>query len=214
MFVLHLSAPGRAVARAAADPVPALLDALAPLPWRLAPERTAGPEVLALASRADTVIAAVRAALGAGQWRLGIGVGPVDLRGGSGVREIGGAAVAVAREAHRDASVTSQVPVAVRATDPRQEATAHDAEAVLRLVGWMIRTRSAGQRRAVEAVIEHPRATQVELAGILGVTQQTVSRAIATSGWREESAAHPLAERLLAMIDLTSERTGPGGSAR
>ena len=40
----------------------------------------------------------------------------------------------------------------------------------------------------------------------LGVTQQTVSRAVKTSGWREESAAHPLAVRLLSMIDLTSTR--------
>jgi DNA-binding transcriptional regulator YiaG len=51
-----------------------------------------------------------------------------------------------------------------------------------------------------------PEATQTVLAERLGVTQQTVSRAVKTSGWREESAAHPLAVRLLSMIDLTSAR--------
>ena len=50
----------------------------------------------------------------------------------------------------------------------------------------------------------NPSATQGEIAGRLGITQQTVSRAFTTSGWREESGVHPLARRLLAMIDLTT----------
>ena len=75
---------------------------------------------------------------------------------------------------------------------------------MLRLVGWMILTRSAGQRRTVDALRSAPGATQGELARMLGVTQQTVSRSLRPSGWREESAAHALVERLLAMIDLTS----------
>jgi DNA-binding transcriptional regulator YiaG len=58
----------------------------------------------------------------------------------------------------------------------------------------------------VQILREQPGATQAVLAERLGVTQQTVSRAVKTSGWREESAAHPLAVRLLSMIDLTSAR--------
>src|SRR5690625_5358202 len=80
------------------------------------------------------------------------------------------------------------------------------SDLVLRLVGWMIRARSRGQWEAVRALRHDPGATQVQLAVRLGVTQQTVSRAVKTSGWREESAAHPLAVRLLSMIDLTSAR--------
>ena len=77
---------------------------------------------------------------------------------------------------------------------------------MLRLVVWMIRARSRGQWEAVRALRRDPGATQAQLAERLGVTQQTVSRAVKTSGWREESAAHPLAVRLLSMIDLTSAR--------
>src|SRR5699024_2982855 len=91
-----------------------------------------------------------------------------------------------------------------------------DAEAVLRPVGWMIRARSRGQWEAVRALRHDPGATQVQLAVRLGVTQQTVSRAVKTSGWREESAAHPLAVRLLSMIDLTSAaelRAGEGAQS-
>src|SRR5690606_257732 len=101
---------------------------------------------------------------------------------------------------------TSQVPLAVRAADARHADTAADVEAVLRLIGWMVRTRNRAQRGTVQILREQPQATQAALADRLGVTQQTVSRAVKTSGWREESAAHPLAVRLLSMIDLTSAR--------
>ncbi|MGO1259082.1 MAG: winged helix-turn-helix domain-containing protein, partial [Brachybacterium sp.] len=115
-------------------------------------------------------------------------------------------AVVAATAALQAAVTTSQVPVAVRAADDRHRDTAADAEAVLRLVVWMIRTRNRRQRETVGELREDPGATQAQLAQRLGVTQQTVSRAVKTSGWREESAAHPLAVRLLSMIDLTSAR--------
>ena len=122
------------------------------------------------------------------------------------VRELSGPAVEAARSAVVAASTTSQVPLAVRAADERHHGTAADVEAVLRLIGWMIRARSRGQWEAVRALRHELGATQARLAEQLGVTQQTISRAVKTSGWREESAAHPLAVRLLSMIDLTSAR--------
>ncbi|MFC0674865.1 helix-turn-helix domain-containing protein, partial [Brachybacterium hainanense] len=94
----------------------------------------------------------------------------------------------------------------VRAADARQEETARDAEPVLRLIGRAPGERGPGQRRAVRAAREDPGARQSELAERLGVRQQTVSRALRTAGFHEEQAARPLAERLLAMIDLTSGR--------
>src|SRR5690625_3581719 len=135
---------------------------------------------------------------------VGLGIGALQAPLPSSVREISGPAVRSAEEAVRAARATSQVPLAVRAADPRQRETAGDAEAVLRLIGWMARTRNRGQWRVVRALREDPHTTQAELAQRLGITQQTVSRALKTSGWREESAAHPLAVRLLSMIDLTS----------
>ncbi|GAA1486102.1 helix-turn-helix domain-containing protein [Brachybacterium fresconis] len=205
MFVLSFS--GAAVrASAGSDPVPALLEALGSVPLARPAERTAGPEVLAAASRAEDALDALLRAREEGPWRIGLGIGAVDRPLPGSVRELAGPAVEAAAAAVGGARTTPGVAIMVRAADERQRGTAEDAEAVLRLIGWMIRTRNRGQWQAVRALREDPAATQVQLAQRLGVTQQTVSRAVRTSGWREESAAHPLAVRLLSMIDLTSTR--------
>ena len=201
MHVIALSPPR---GHRGGDPLPALQEALAPLGLRRPPERTVGSAEIALADRAETAVDAVRLAAELGTWEVGIGVGPVEQPLPEETRAVGGLAVAAATAALRASRATGQVALSVRAADARHEATAADAEAVLRLVGWMIATRNPGQWRAVHALREHPGATQRELARILGITQQSVSRAVKTSGWREESAAGPLVVRLLAMIDLTS----------
>lgn len=206
MFVLSLSAAAVRPSSEGADPVPALLEALEPVMLARPAERTAGPEVLALASRAEDALEAMLRAREADRWRIGLGIGAVDRPLPGSVREAAGPAVEAAAAAVRAARTTSSVPLVVRAADDRQQSTAEDAEAVLRLIGWMIRTRNRGQWQTVRVLREDPGATQAELAQRLGVTQQTVSRAVRTSGWREESAAHPLAVRLLSMIDLTSAR--------
>lgn len=192
--------------RSGRDPYPELAAALGDLGLRRAPERTAGSDAIAIAERAETALAAVLTAGELDAWCVGWGIGPVEMPLPTPTRAVSGPAVDAAARALRAARTTSQVPLAIRAADERQAATAADAEAVLRLVGWMIRTRSTGQWRAVRALRERPGAPQHELAEQLGITQQTVSRALATSGWREESAAHPLLERLVAMVDLTSGR--------
>lgn len=206
MYLLSLTATRALRRRGGEDPVPALLAALAPLPLALPAERTAGWHVLALAPRSEIALEVLLRALETGGFAVGLGIGTVPAPLPASVRELTGGAASAAAEALRAAEVTSTVPVAVRAADPRQADTVEDAEAVLRLIGWMVRTRNRGQWRAVRALREDPTATQAQLAERLGVTQQTVSRAVQTGGWREESAAHPLAERLLSMIDLTSER--------
>lgn len=205
MFVLSLS--GRSGhGRAAGDPVPALLGALEELDLTLPAERTVGPDALVLAGRAESALEAVLRAVELGGVAVGLGVGATGRPLPASVRELSGPAVDAAASALRAAASTSAVPLAIRAADARQRETAEDAEAVLRLIAWMARTRNRGQWRVVHALREDPRATQAQLAEQLGVTQQTVSRAVKTSGWREESAAHPLAVRLLSMIDLTSDR--------
>lgn len=209
MFVLSLSGVSVRAADSGADPVPALLDALGGVALARPAERTAGPEVLALASRADAALDALLRAREEGDWQIGLGIGAVRAPLPASVREIDGPAVEAAAEAARSARrqrASTSVPVVVRAADERHAETAQDVEAVLCLIGWMVRTRNRGQWQAVRALREDPGATQSQLAERLGVTQQTVSRAVKTSGWREESAAHPLAVRLLSMIDLTSAR--------
>lgn len=204
MYVLLFAPPRRASSE---DPIPALAQTLAPLGLRGGPERTIGREAIAVADRASTALDAIRAAREEGAWRIGLGIGDVVHPLPAELRALEGPAIQAAQDALHIAATTSQVPVAIRAADPRQAETAHDAQAVLRLIGWMIATRNRGQWRVARAVREHPDWTQQQLADHLGVTQQTVSRSLQTSGWREESAAYPLLERLLSMIDLTSAPT-------
>lgn len=186
------------------DPLPDLTSALAPLGLRHPAERTLGDEAIVVADRAEQAVDVIRVASELGGWCTGLGVGAVEKPLPEEVRALRGPAVDAAREALHAARTTAQVPLAVRAGDPRQAGTAADAEAVLRLIGWMIATRNTGQWRVVRALRERPGITQRDLAEHLGITQQTVSRSLKTSGWREESAAHPLLVRLLSMIDLTS----------
>lgn len=206
MFVLSFSGTALRRAPESVDPVPALLESLDAVPQTLPAERTVGPEVLALVGRAEDALQAVLRAREAGEWAVGVGIGALRRPLPRSVRELSGDAMDAAEQALRASRTTSSVPVSVRAADGRHHGTAADAEAVLRLIGWMIRSRNRGQWQTVRALREDPGATQVQLAERLGVTQQTVSRAVKTSGWREESAAHPLAVRLLSMIDLTSAR--------
>lgn len=186
------------------DPLPRLTATLAPLGLRRPIERTLGDEAIVVVDRAEQAVEVIRAVSEIGGWCVGLGVGAVDKPLPAETRALRGPAIDAAREALHAARTTAQVPLAVRAGDPRQAATAADAEAVLRLIGWMISTRNTGQWRVVRALRERPGITQRDLAAHLGITQQTVSRSLKTSGWREESAAHPLLVRLLSMIDLTS----------
>lgn len=201
MFVLTLDQRGSG---RAGDRVPELLAALGEVGTRLPAERTTGEQAQVLLDTAESALDCVRAAVELGEWSAGLGIGDVELPLPGSVREVRGGAVAASRAAAAAAVRTSQVPLAVRAADARHEQTAADAQALLRLIGWMIRTRNSGQRRTVAALASEPGLTQAQLADRLGVTQQTVSRSLKTGGWREESAAHDLVRRLLAMIDLTS----------
>lgn len=210
MFVLAF-AP--ATGHRGPDPVPALLEALASVPTSVAPERTLGEQALALIPEPAAALDATRRACELGPWCVGLGVGHIEQARPATAREARGQALDAALAALSDARRHGPA-VSVRAADPRHADTAADAQAVLRLIAWMIATRNAGQWRAVRALREHPGATQSQIATQLGITQQTVSRALRTSGWREESGAYPLLVRTLAMIDLTSGTPAPTATLR
>jgi hypothetical protein len=79
-----------------------------------------------------------------------------------------------------------------------------NAEAVLRLLGRLVQDRTAAQWKVVDVLrsVQHGHAgthgTQKIAAQELGITEQSVSRALLRSGWQEEWAARPAAEMLLA----------------
>jgi hypothetical protein len=159
---------------------------------------------------------------------VGIGIGPVNEPQPVSPREGSGAAFVAARQAvDRAKAAASHVPVAVVSGGVRRgaavtgdaEAGARacaNAEAVLRLVGRLIRERTEAQWRVVDALrAKNGRdpgrhGQQKQVARELGISEQSVSRAIIRSGWQEEWAARPAVEMLLATAHgLILDASGP-----
>ena len=196
--------------RRSADRVPALIDALADIPTAAAFERTAGDEVQGLLDGPAAVRSALLVALREGDWHCGVGAGEVDDESySSGTRAGRGAAYLAARDAV-DAAKGLPGSVAIRvpsdpgsqdnrgSRDDRGSATAWaaDCEAVWALVAPLVLGRTDAQWRVVDAVDRSP--TQVAAAEELGITPASVTGALRLSQIREERAAYPVLDRLLA----------------
>lgn len=190
--------------RSSADRVPALLDALGGISTAAPFERTAGDEVQGLLGDPGEVRAALLVALREGDWHCGVGAGDVDDESySSGTRAGRGDAYIAARDAV-DAAKGLPGSVAIRvADDPgtRDEAGsatawAADCEAVWALVAPLVLGRTEAQWRVVDAVDRSP--TQVAAAEELGIAPASVTGALRLSRIREERAAYPVLDRLLA----------------
>ena len=190
--------------RTSADRVPALLDALADIPTAAAFERTAGDEIQGLLEDPAAVRSALLVALREGDWHCGVGAGDVDDESySSGTRAGRGDAYLAARVAV-DAAKGLPGSVSIRATDDpgsRDDGTsatawAADCEAVWALVAPLVLGRTEAQWRVVDAVDRSP--TQVAAAEELGITPASVTGALRLSRIREERAAYPVLDRLLA----------------
>ncbi|KAA0919240.1 hypothetical protein [Dietzia sp. ANT_WB102] len=206
--------------RSSADRVPALLDALAAVPTAAAFERTAGDEVQGLLTDPGAVRSALLITLRSGDWHCGVGVGDVDDESYlSGTRAGRGRAYIAARDAV-DAAKSLPGSVAIRvaddaAADPdpatgagasasadrhddgsSATAWAADCEAVWALVAPLVLGRTEAQWRVVDAVDRSP--TQVAAAEELGIAPASVTGALRLSRIREERAAYPVLDRLLA----------------
>ncbi|MDK1360331.1 MarR family transcriptional regulator [Arthrobacter sp. zg-Y1219] len=197
MFVLTIDQKG---SRSSRDRVPDLLALLGDLRMELPFERSVGDEVQGVTAQADVAVEAALRALRDGHWSVGIGVGPVDTPLPAGTREASGPAFFAARDAVDRAKKTGdRPPVAV--TGP---AGAAEAEAVLVLIGRLIRDRTAEQWRILEQVEPGIWGAQSAAARKLGISPQSVGKTIARAGWQEEWAARPAASVLLARADETS----------
>jgi hypothetical protein len=222
------------------DRVPALLAELAELCPRTRFERTVGDELQGVPEHPEDVVAIALHALRSGRWYVGIGVGPVDLPLPASPREGSGPAFVAARLAvERAKSAAPHVPLAVVAAGsqrgPGAGAPAANpdnnpaggplgarecsaAEAVLRLIGRLVQDRTAAQWKVVDVLRGlrkgHAAAhgTQKIAARQLGITEQSVSRALLRSGWQEEWAARPAAEMLLDLAHGLA--AGPDNAAR
>ena len=187
--------------RTGQDRVPRLLTALAEAEVRCvaAFERTAGDEVQGLLDDPTAVRTALLTALRDGDWHCGVGVGEVeDGSFATGTRAGRGPAYLAAREAVK-AAKTMPGSVAVRVPhEAGAEATAWaaDCEAVWTLVAGLVLDRTEAQWRAVDAVDRSP--TQAAAAEELGITPTSVAGALRLSHIRQERAAYPVLDRLLA----------------
>lgn len=95
-----------------------------------------------------------------------------------------------------------------------------NAEAVLRLIGRLVQDRTDAQWKVLDVLrsVQHGQAsihgTQKIAARKLGITEQSVSRALSRSGWQEEWAARPAAESLLSLAHGLVAGTDHPGAER
>lgn len=200
MFVMTIDQRG---SRKGIDRVPELLAALEDIPVALPFERSVGDEIQGVLDGPRSVVEAALRALRTGQWYVGIGIGGVDQPLPSSPREGSGAAFILARHAVDRAKKTGErVPLAVEAAvAPEPGGHAPAAEAVLVLVGGLVRGRTAAEWRVLDALDRIANRRQVAAAKMLGISPQAVSKAILRSGWQEEQGGRAAAELLLAHAD-------------
>jgi hypothetical protein len=195
------------------DRVPGLiteLGTLTPAPF----ERSVGDELQGVLEDAAEVVEIALHALRSGRWYVGIGIGTVQLVTGGSPREGSGSGFVAARKAVELAKgAAGQVPLSVvsgtmgrgREVPPAAKEgsmASANAQAVLRLIGRVVQQRTEAQWRVVDRLRELQtgegrHGSQKQVARDLGITEQSVSRAVLRSGWPEEWAARPAAAMLL-----------------
>ncbi|MFJ6158081.1 MarR family transcriptional regulator [Pseudarthrobacter sp. NPDC092184] len=224
MYVLTIDQQG---STADVDRVPELIAALrnlTPVPF----ERSVGDELQGVVEHAADVVDIALHALRDGHWYVGIGIGVVSLAPGASPREGTGSGFVAARKAVELAKGTAgQVPLSVvsgsmvRGKDlqphAQEDAVASaNAQAVLRLIGRLVQQRTEAQWRVVDRLRaiqgEARHGSQKQVARGLGITEQSVSRAVLRSGWQEEWAARPAAAMLLDYAHSLAARTPTEGN--
>ncbi|WP_104042822.1 MarR family transcriptional regulator [Arthrobacter sp. ZGTC412] len=210
MYVLTIDQRGSS---SDVDRVPDLISALRDL-TPAAFERSVGDELQGVVEHAAEVVDVALQALRSGYWYVGIGIGSVQLAPGDSPREGSGSGFVAARKAVELAkSAAGQVPLSVvsgtmgrgRDIQPQTQEGAMasaNAQAVLRLIGRVVQQRTEAQWRVVDRLRafqggEGRHGSQKHVAQELGITEQSVSRAVLRSGWQEEWAARPAAAMLL-----------------
>lgn len=177
-------------------------------------ERSVGDELQGVVGHPDEVVDIALHALRSGHWYVGIGIGTVRLAAAASPREGTGSGFVAARKAVDHAKAAAgQVPLSVvsgsigRGMDVPQHAkegarSCANAEAVLRLIGRLVQERTHAQWKVVDRLRSiqgsgGKHGSQKQVATELGITEQSVSRAVLRSGWQEEWAARPAAAMLL-----------------
>lgn len=193
-------------AREDGDLVPELLRVLRGVDTLVEFQRSVGDELIGVVGSPVTAVDAVLRALRSRRWNVGVGVGALDGADGTpglpdsqDLGDLTGPALAYARAAVEAAqAVGSGIPLAV--DGPDREA-AEQAQAVLRLIGQLVWTRTEAEWRVLDLMVPGVRGQQKLVATELGITAQAVSKAVQRSFWTEEHACRPAAARLLSLVD-------------
>lgn len=181
--------------REVGDLVDDLLRSLRRFPTTVPFQRSVGDEVLGVVDSATAAVDAALQALRPRRWHVGIGVGGVTPPVPKNLLDASGPGLVYARRAVDRARRTGErIPLAVEGPDG---AIAADAEAVLRLLGQIVSTRTAAEWAVLDLMTPGARGQQKHVAQELGITAQAVSRAVVRSSWTEEWATRPAAARLL-----------------
>lgn len=200
MFVLTIN---QRDSREAGDRVEDLIRALDPVPALVPFQRSFGDEAIGVLTDPAHVVDAALTALRQHRWHVGIGVGPVQLPFPASISDAEGFGLVYARRAVNRAQKTGErIPLAIDGPDAD---VAAEAEAIARLVGQIVTTRTEAEWSVLDLMIPGVRGQQKTIAAELGITTQAVSKAVVRSNWNEEWACRPAVARLLSLV------AGPAG---
>ncbi|MGV1009319.1 MAG: sigma factor-like helix-turn-helix DNA-binding protein [Dermatophilaceae bacterium] len=153
-------------------------------------ERTAGDEIQGVTDDADLVVGIVERLVRQGRWRIGIGVGPVELPLPASTRAGRGGAFRAARgavDAAHPKPGQLAVRVALDADEPlaqRRSRHGEYAESALLLYAHLLRGRSAAGWEVVDLLAQG--LTQSEAGQRLGVSASAVSQRVRRAAWEEQ----------------------------
>ena len=181
--------------REVGDLVPELLhefrfiDAVVPF------QRSVGDELQGVVGSAKVAVDVALKAIRFRRWHVGIGVGEVHSPIPERITDAEGYGLVYSRRAVNRAQKTGErIPLAIEGPDSE---VAAEAEAVLRLLGQIVYTRTDAEWNVLDLMTPGARGQQKLIAQELGITTQAVSKAVIRSHWVEEWATRPAAARLL-----------------
>ncbi|MEE1621414.1 hypothetical protein ACQ3I4_13180 [Zafaria sp. Z1313] len=195
MYVLTIN---QRDSREAGDRVDELTASLAGLPTLIAFQRSVGDEAIGVVAEPKTAVDAAMTALRARRWHVGIGVGSLHVPLPEDIAHAEGFGLVYARRAVDRARRTGErIPLAVAGPDA---GAAAQAQAVLRLIGQIVATRTEAEWAVLDLMVPGVRGQQRAIADELGITTQAVSKAVVRSHWNEEWDCRPAAARLLGLV--------------
>ena len=203
MYVVTLKQRDR---RESGDHGDELLQHLSHIPALTPFQRSGSTLLIGAPETAENTVDAVLVALRHPRWDVGVGVGSLYEPVPRDAQYLQGTALGYSQTAVERAEHTGdRVPLSIIGPDMQLSG---EAEAVLRLLGQIVATRSVAEWAVLDLLTPGLRGQQKLVAAELGISAQAVSKAVVRSAWVEEWAARPAAARLLTWIDAPGQTPG------